>query len=390
MRHIIINTKQEKILAEAAQQDYVLDRISPNIKRDIEIGNTPISALSIPHTINKKVVATILTDGYLNAVNNFSDDIESFPVDKIINKLDKLVAICQKKEEKIHNELEKLCVDIATSYFNSDELSDITLECRLVNDLSQNDFHVEPNTGIDSNVDNLDNYNKSNLKINNRKLANTLVMGGALSLYDKLQETFIPELFKLDEDLPHLYSKILKINEYLTFISDDTITDSDNKQSGCVKVILGGEEGDEIIAVGTIFPFLLIETFRGFLELLSDDMLPDNDFETDEITDKADILIDEPWYMMLGKSLWNKITRNEDDDIIIIGELFKMDDVSFNKLMTNVVIGTHDAESMVDELHRTARYNYDYADFEKDLAKRREENNLVIDGGGIIPDEETY
>ena len=390
MRHIIINTKQEKILAEAAQQDYVLDRISPNIKRDIEIGNTPISALPIPHAINKKVVATVLTDGYLNAVNNFSDDIESFPVEKITAKLDKLVAICQKKEEKIHNDLEKLCVDIATSYFNSDELADITLECRLVNDLSQNDFHVEPSTGIDSNVDNLDNYNKSELKINNRKLANTLVMGGALSLYDKLQETFITELFKLDEDLPHLYSKILKINEYLTFISDDTITDSDNKQSGCVKVILGGEEGDEIIAVGTIFPFLLIETFRGFLELLSDGMLPDNDFETDEITDKADILIDEPWYMMLGKSLWNKITRNEDDDITIIGELFKMDDVAFNKLMTNVVVGTHDAESMVDELHRTARYNYDYADFEKDLARRREENNLVIDGGGIIPDEETY
>ena len=387
MRHIIIDTKQEKILAEAAQQDYVLDRVSPNIKRDIEIGNTPISALPIPHAINKKVVATVLTDGYLNAVNNFSDDIESFTTEKITAKLDKLVAICQKKEEKIHNELEKLCVDIATSYFNSDELSDITLECRLINDLSQNDFHVEPNTGIDSRVDNLDNYNKSELKINNRKLANTLVMGGALSLYDKLQETFIPELFKLDEDLPHLYSKILKINEYLTFISDDTITDSDNKQSGCVKVILGGEEGNEIIVVGTIFPFLLIETFRGFLELLSDGMLPDNDFETDEITDKADILIDEPWYMMLGKSLWNKITRNEDDDITIIGELFKMDDVAFNKLMTNVVVGTHDAESMVDELHRTARYNYDYADFEKDLARRREENNLVIDGGGIISDE---
>ena len=40
---------------------------------------------------------------------------------------------------------------------------------------------------------------------------------------------------------------------------------------------------------------------------------------------------------------------------------------------------------MIDELHRMARYNYDYADFEKDLAKRREENNLVVDGGGIIP-----
>ena len=29
-----------------------------------------------------------------------------------------------------------------------------------------------------------------------------------------------------------------------------------------------------------------------------------------------------------------------------------------------------------------------YTDFEKDLAKRREENNLVVDGGEIIPDEE--
>jgi len=389
MRHIIINKEQEKILAEAAQQDYALNRISPNIKRDIEIGSTPISALPIPHNINKKVVGDILSNGYFNARDNFSDNIESFPVDKIINKLDKLVAICQKKEEKIHNELEKLCVDIATSYFNSDELADLTVECRLVIDLSQDDFHIEPSTP-DNGINNLDEYNKKDIAVTNRKIANTIVMGGAMTLYDKLQETFITDLFKLDEDLPHLYSKILKINEYLTYISDETITDRNNKQSGCVKVTLGGEEGDEIVAVGTIFPFLLIETFRGYLEFMSDNMLPDNDFETDEITDKADILIDEPWYMMLGRTLWEKIVRGEDDDLTIIGELFKMDDNSFNKLMTNVIVGTHDADTMVDELHRTARYNYDYADFEKDLARRREENNLVVDGGGIISSEENY
>ena len=61
-------------------------------------------------------------------------------------------------------------------------------------------------------------------------------------------------------------------------------------------------------------------------------------FETDEITDKADILIDEPWYMMLGRTLWEKIVRGEDDDLTIISELFKMDDISFNKLLTNIII----------------------------------------------------
>ena len=388
MRNIIINKEQERILLEASQQDYVLSKVSNKIKNDIATDNTPISCLPIPNNVNKKVIATILTNGYFNARDNFSDDIESFPIDEVINKLDKLVAICQKKEEKIHNELEKLCVDIATSYFNSDELADLTVECRLVMDLSQDDFHIEPTTGVDDEISNLDEYDKNDIAITNRKIANTIVMGGALSLYDKLQETFISELFKLDEDLPHLYSKRLKINEYLTFISDDTITDSNNQQGGCVKVTLGGEEGDEIVAIGTIFPFLLIETFRGYLEFMSDSMLPDNDFETDEITDKADILIDEPWYMMLGRTLWEKIVRGEDDDLTIISELFKMDDISFNKLLTNIIVGTHDAESMIDELHRMARYNYDYADFEKDLAKRREENNLVVDGGGMIPSEE--
>ena len=119
-------------------------------------------------------------------------------------------------------------------------------------------------------------------------------------------------------------------------------------------------------------------------------MLPDNNFEMDEITDKADILIDEPWYMIFGKELWKKIVGNEDDDITIVSELFKMDDEKFNTLMTHVLVGDTDANALISDLVRKARYNYDYANFEKDLARRREENNILIDGGGIIDDESIY
>lgn len=379
MRNIIINKEQEKLLAEAIQQDYVLSRISNKIKHDIESDNTPISNLKIPHSVNKKTLNDLLISGYMVAKNNFSDDIESFPIERIVNKLDKLTAICQKKEEKIRTELEKLCVDIVMSYFNMDEFEDITLECRLVTDLSNDDFHIEPNSETPFELDNADSYNDIDLKITNRKLSNTLVMGGALSLYDKLQSTFIQELFKLDEDLPHLYSKILKINEYLMFIDETPITDTDTHQTGCVKVMIGGETGNEITALGTIFPFLLIETFRGCLELLSDKMLPFNVLDSDEITDKSDILIDEPWYMILGKQLWNRVTRDEDDDITIVNELFHLNAKDFNSILTNVILNTSKAQSLVDHLHRTAQYNKDYSNFEKDLEKRRMEQELLVD-----------
>ena len=373
MKNIIINKQQEQLLAEMVQRDYTYGKISDKIKNDIDSDKTPLSDLQLPHDYNKKILGKLLTDGYFAAKNNFSDDIESFPVEQVINKANKLIAICKKKEEKLHNELEKLCVDIAVSYFNIDELSDVTLECRLVDDLSQDDFHLQPNT-----ISDFTNY-QSVLNVNNRKIANTLVMGGALSLYDKLQEKFIPELFKLDEDLPHLYSKILKINEYLNYISDVEITDRDNHQAGCVKVTIDEKSGNEIVAVGIIFPFMLIETLRGYLELLSDKMLPTTISEAEAITDVADVLTDEPWYMMLGKQLWKRVVGDNDDDITIINELFNCDDGEFNRICTNVLIGSDSAKELIDDLVSNARYKRDYSDFEKDLQKKRDEQELIVD-----------
>lgn len=373
MKNVIINKQQEQLLAEMVQHDYVYNKISDKIKHDIDSDNTPLSDLQLPHAYNKKIIGKLLTDGYFAAKNNFADDIESFPVEQVINKANKLIAICKKKEEKLHNELEKLCVDIAVSYFNIDELSDVTLECRLVDDLSQDDFHLQPNT-----ISDFTNY-QSTLNVNNRKIANTLVMGGALSLYDKLQEKFIPELFKLDEDLPHLYSKILKINEYLNYISDTKITDRDNHQAGCVKVTIDEESGNKIVAVGIIFPFMLIETLRGYLELLSDKMLPTTISEAEAITDVADVLTDEPWYMMIGKQFWKRVVGDNDDDITIINELFNCDDGEFNRICTNVLIGNDSAKELIDDLVSNARYKRDYSDFEKDLQKKRDEQELIVD-----------
>ena len=383
MKNIIINKHQEKLLSEAVQQNHVMDKVSKKIKHDIDTDNTPLSNLPMSHSSNKIAISRVLTNAYFNAKNNFTDNIEIFSINEVINKLDKLTAICQKKEEKIHTELEKLCVDIATSYFNIDGLEDVTLECKLVNDLSNNEFHIEPNTQTDVILNN----NENDILVNNRKFANVLSMGGALSLYDKLQDKFINQLFKLDEDLPHLYSKILKINEYLTFVTDDEITDSDNHQTGCVKVTLDSEQGDKISAVGTLFPFLLIETFRGYLELLSDVMLPDNETDFNKITEETDVLVDEPWYMLLGRYLWEKIV-GDNEPLQVINQLFAYNCEDFNDLFVNVVADTDVSKDMLKKLYNTATYNYDYNNFIKDLAKKREITGLLSDDELI--DEAVY
>lgn len=375
MKTIIINKEQEKIICEAIERENVVNRISNKIKNDIATDNTPISNLNMPVSLNKKIIEQLLVDGYNEAKNNFKDDIESVSLTDITNKLSKLVAICKKKEEPIRVELEKLCLDVATGYFK--DILEVSVECRLVDDLSKDDFHIEPQKLYTQYVD-IHHYNDDELVVNNRKLANIISMGGALTLYDKLQSTFVSELFKLDEDLPHLYSKILKINEYLMFIDDVEITDDNNQQTGCVKVTLN-DDISEIVAVGTLFPFLLIETIRGYLELMSDVMLPDNWEETDLILDKADILKDEPWYMMIGKQLWKKLIGDRPIDASILKELYSLDKVEFSNFINEVLANTNVGNGQLKKLIDKAQYNFDYSEFEKDLEKRREKENLITD-----------
>ena len=393
MKTIVINKKQEKLIRESIERENVVNKITDKIKNDVATDNTPISNLNIPVSLNKKIIEQLLVDGYNDAKNNFKDDIESVPVKEIINKLNKLVAICKKKEEPIHNELEKLCVDIAASYFT--DYSDVTLECRLVNDLTQNDFHVEAQR-LDNTYEDIQQYHDDEISVNNRKFTNILSMGGALSLYDKLQSSFVSELFKLDEDLPHLYSKILKINEYLMFVDDIDITDKNTCQSGCVKVMMN-DDNVEIISVGTLFPFLLIETFRGYLELMSNVMLPENWEESELVLDRADVLKDEPWYMMIGKQLWKKIIGDRDIDASILKELYSLDKVEFNNFISEVLANTKVGTSQLGKLIDRAQYNFDYSEFEKDLEKKREKENLISDNmfgdSGLISesiDEATY
>ena len=376
MKNIIINKEQERYIKESIEKDSVMGKISNTLRSEIYEDNTPISSLPIPSSLNKRIIEDVLFRGYNHAKSNFSDDIESVTLDKVINKYNKLVAICKKKEENCRRELEKLCVDIATAYFNTDNLQDATLECRLVNDLSDNDFHIEPNTMSDITYDDINAYKDSEAMLSYRKMSNVLSMGGAIMLYELLRDKFINQLFSIDEELPHLYSKVLKINEYLMYVNDYEISDKNNSQSGCVNVIVNEDDGNEIIAVGTLFPFLLIETFRGYFELMSDDILSTVD-NADDIIDKCDVLKDEPWQMIIGPHLWYRIVGDKDNAIEIMDGLYKMEPTVFTSFISEVLAGTKAGEDKLNELQVLAKRRKEYSDFEKTLDRKRKEHNLI-------------
>lgn len=389
MKRIFISEEQEKILGDSIRDEQILDRISNKIKTDIATDNTPLSDIGIPVGVNKKILTRCVLDAYMGSIDNFSDDIESVPVTDIVNKLDKLVAICKKKEEKIRYELEKLCVDVVLSFFDAEEFSDVTIECRLIDDLSKNDFRIKPSRQSDFGFLGDAKYKRERQLVEMRRMSNILSMGGALSLYDELQDRFITELFKLDEDLPHLYSKILKINEYLGFVSDVDIKDGETHQTGCVSVILNKKRGNKITAIGTLFPFLLIEALRGCIEMLSDGMFEHDDFNS--IMEVSDVLVDEPWYMLLGRKLWNNIMCHG-SDMYLIRELFKKREKPdvFNTIVKKVLAITPDCREYIEKvLDKPAEYNREYSNFEKRLEKRRDEPHIIDDNEEII-DEAQY
>ena len=79
-------------------------------------------------------------------------------------------------------------------------------------------------------------------EIQKRRFVNMLCVGGSIVLADKAKELFLHKVFELDEELPHLYSRILKLNELYLFISRVKIRDGFLQQGGYVEVTLPTEE----------------------------------------------------------------------------------------------------------------------------------------------------
>ena len=372
MKNVFISEKQYQLIKES---------IKANAAKQLWLtgDNTPLS--SDKSYINS-AVSKMIEKAYSDAVNSFSDNIAGVEISKIEDKLSKLILICQKKEEKIKTELEKLCADIALSLFDLNG-TELDLECNLVNAVNQTkDFHIKPDVKGEVEYDNIEEINTEDKDEVRRRYTNAITIGAALELTDKVIAKSVKEIFELDEELPYLYTKIIKINNYLLLVNNKEITDKDNAQDAYNEVqVFSDSNKASILAEGVIFPFLLTETIRGFIEVMTSKTLPEK--RADYIMDTCDILEDEPKYMILGRVFWNKLCGDGFDEINaekLLQKLLSLDTEQFNALMDEVLVGTKLGKEGMRKILDKIKYDSDYKSFEKDLDNKRKEKEIIADG----------
>lgn len=347
--------------------------------------------LSLPITVNMPAVnlpntQKLLQARYESVKSYFSDDITSYSLDEVKTKMNKLMALCIKKEEKIRPQLEKLCSDTVIEALGVPQDA-VELECVLKNSIdSKTTFHISPDTNEEAEYDDASEWDNSDGEVQKRKLLMCLSIGASMSVGAELRKSIIEKIFDLDEDLPHLYSKVMKINEYLLMAEDVVLKDEHHSQGGFVKTILGNEKQlTKIHSEAIIFPILLNETLRGFFELFLSHGLPDSADEARNIINKADVLEDEPWHMRIGPEVWKRMVYSigEIDTEDLPWLLQNMSKLPYSEISTvfkNIVLKTNTAHQMMSDFIMQARSERKKEDFDKTLMQKQDDRSMIEDG----------
>ena len=375
MRKIIITEEQADRLSGALLKvrrfpDFLMDAVKGNA--------TPIGDCKY---IYGNFIENSLRKRYDEILGFFNDDISEHSNDEVYSKLSKLFSRCMKKEEPIKDNLQSICYNKIVEKF---EIPDgaVNLECSIAEIPQGARLHIKPDTD-EAEYDSVDAIESNDLDIAKKKIINMMIYGCSYRLTEEIMSELVNDIFSLDEELPHLYSQIMKINDYLVFVSNVKIEDKDHKQGGTVEVKLAKEE-DEIPAIkatGMILPILIHETISGLIELIATNGLPDDKESARRILNVSDAIENEPWIMRLGQAFWDPISGETSisTDMVphIMLSLSCMDSERFMSLIREMTAGTRKWRNEISSILSQAEYNKEYSDFETDLATKRKENVIA-------------
>lgn len=350
------------------------------IIKDIEGNKTSI--MKEPSICPDICIEKLLEKRFSKICDNFNDDITSYSNTEIFNKLNKLIQICQAKERSIRPQLEKICYNALVDLFNLPKDTFI-LEFHLDEDISKNkNFNITPQSGEGvvykdySELENLLN------EVQKRRVLNIIITGFAINLVNDGIKKSLSDIFSLDEELPHLYSKILKINEYLNFVSNNKLTDKNPQQAGYSKLILRGETQLPILeSHGIIFPILLQESIRCFLEYSISNGLPQDKGLADKVIDKCDALMFSIWDERIGPEICKRIDRKIGTKMIplMVKNISSLPANDFIEYARETFCDTERGHHMNDILYDETLYEYQYSDFEERLLQKQNDADVIND-----------
>lgn len=388
---IIINKRMLK--SPLLKESILLDQLPDDIKDTLKKNETSLGASpAFPEEYGDSFDTKLTLRRFEETKRTLERIGEVDECDDLENALPTLIEKCKKIEAPIKENLEKIAYNFIINLFNipegtvnfsvelKDDLSDIGMSVRVQSEDSEIEFDdIKHRKGL---VD----------EVKKRRVINALMTGGAVRAAANIRK-YVADIYELEPKLPDLYRKILAINDYILFTNDENhIDENNNQQLGLSKITIGNEQTkSEIRVEAVIFPILIYEEVRAFLELAAAHGLPKRKDEANYVMKKADYLQAEPWDMRMGPAMWDCLIRaiGEIDDRLIpyvFMEICKLTPERFNRFMQEILSETKKGKEVVQNIVQYCAESSEYDDFENKM-KTMNANIALISDEYIHPDE---
>lgn len=315
--------------------------------------------------------------------------------DYLISVLNKKIERCKELEKPIIPQLQKLCENIVNQYFSIPE-DTVILNCKLVGKIKpKKSIRILPENsdgGNEYDFEDVEEIELTNKVILKRRFINSLIQGLSYWLSTDLDDWF-DTVFELNNELWGLWYEIRKITDYLLFVKEEKISEKNPNQLSYVEVNLGKNGKKTIIdSQGIIFPYLLRETIRGFLELFSSHGLPEDSKKAMYIIRNADFLVAEPWDLRFGMGivdmLNDNLTKKYQTNLLFktnripffFTELCELPTDEFNMVMKNFLVGTKKGKIIANRMDSEIEHDYDYQTFKDKIQQKNIQTSLISDG----------
>ena len=163
-------------------------------------------------------------------------------------------------------------------------------------------------------------------------------------------------------------------------------------QIGLVELSLSTpDRKPKIDAQGVIFPILLTELIKGFMELFISHGLPKDLNKATIVINKSDFIKAEPWDMKLGPILWNLFSESFNDINTIelpylMKKISELDIDKFNFLMKEIFAKTRKGKEIMSKLSYKSKHDAEYDKFVDKMTKMKSDKGIITDDY-IHPDE---
>lgn len=397
MKKIILSENQIALLKEDIH-DLRANKLPPYVynsvkKHNTSLGESPAFPPSNDYDYDYKILKV-----RFNEIINTLDELQ-LPKneEEAENLLYKLMKQAVDMEKPFREQLDKLVYNTVYKLFAVPPET-INLICELVDEVTpRNALRIVPEDNSDGDVYTFNDVEEMNQVadiVKQRRFINSLIQGYALivSTDYQLYNDFFED--KGLGDLIDLYEKINALNDYLSFSKKEKINKKKQSLISYVEVHLGHrDEKTNIKSQGLIFPYLLRETVRGFMELFASHGLPKDNTKAQSIVSLSDFTMAEPWDIRFGKVLWEKIFPKDIDSTKIpylFADYVSLPTKDFFDISQNILANTKKGKEYIDSSLKDIDYNIEYNKFLDTIQQKNIETSMINDGYMTSDDLDNY